>query len=186
MASPASISGVPTALLIIMQTLIAVSALPTPTTTTSATTTTTTTTSVSPQLERRQALDHSSNGMSPVLAATLVNSLGCGWPSMLVPTGQQPQPDEWTNKALGIPLPSPVSTAVTTLEDTSVMPAPENPISSPVLIYNDYSSTHLLGTYSNTFRNSQNGITGEDGIAPQNLMQFDTLLRAFVFVTTLT
>ena len=47
------------------------------------------------------------------------------------------------------------------------MPAPALPLPPPVLIYNDYSSTHLLGTYSNIFRNSQNGITGKDGRAPQ-------------------
>ncbi|PUU76688.1 hypothetical protein B9Z19DRAFT_231012 [Tuber borchii] len=58
MVFSASISGVLIALLIIMQTLTAVLALPTATTTTSTiTTTTTTTTSASPQLEARQTLD---------------------------------------------------------------------------------------------------------------------------------
>ncbi|PUU77743.1 hypothetical protein B9Z19DRAFT_1127914 [Tuber borchii] len=68
----------------------------------------------------------------------------------------------FVKKVLGIILPKFAWRAVTTTESSSAAPAPHILIPHPVLIYNDYPNTHLLGTCSNTFRYSQNGATGED------------------------
>lgn len=70
-------------------------------------------------------------------------------------------------KVLGIALPNPASTAVTTQEDLSTVPAPEIPLPRRVFVYNDYTNAHIFGTSSNTFLYSRNGITAEDGRMPE-------------------
>ncbi|PUU76684.1 hypothetical protein B9Z19DRAFT_1129384 [Tuber borchii] len=116
---------------------------------------------------------YGSNGMSPgerlaivIAALTLLVAM--------IPLFKCPRFHRWMSlispffeKVLGIALPNPASTAVTTPEDPSTIPAPEIPLPRRVFIYNDYSNAHTIGTSSNTFLYSENGVTAEDDRMPQ-------------------